>query len=187
MTERLPVFLDIDYIMRDNFLLADLFMQDELRRRLENATYDDLSAIKNHLAIKENAESLSSIFKSGSYDAHVKEKQKNLTYSIVKDTAVELVGEITGVSMVGTFVKAVQQLWKTNGSDEAVERFIDDVHKLSIEAVLSEVIGAKRDPWKHAGKMELAKDIVRAGGSYVKLEELDYFTQDELKEIKEAK
>ncbi|PGA89054.1 hypothetical protein COL91_18560 [Bacillus pseudomycoides] len=163
-------------------------MQDDLRKRLENSTYADLKATKDHLAIKENAESLASIFKSGSYDAHVEVKKKNLTYSIVKDTAVELVEEITGVSFVGIFVKAVQQLWKTPGSEEAVERFIAEIHELSTEAVQSEVIGLKheRDPRKHAGKMELAKDIVRAGGSYEQFERLDIFTQEELKEIKDA-
>ncbi|MDN4873009.1 hypothetical protein QYM23_09085 [Bacillus cereus] len=161
-------------------------MQDDLQKRLETSTYEDLKAIKDHLTIKENAESLSSIFKTGIYEAHVKVKQKNLTYSIAKDTAMELVEEITGVSFARTFVKAIQQISRTSESDPAVEQFIAVVNQIGIKAVLKVVIGLTkpRDTMKHLGKMELAKDIVKTGGEYEKFELLGIFTQDELEEIK---
>ncbi|PGO25236.1 hypothetical protein CN982_21800 [Bacillus cereus] len=186
MTERLPIVLNIEDILKDNFLLADLFMQDDLRTRLENSTYEDLQAIKDHLIIKENAKSFASIFKAGIYEAHVKVKQKNFTYSIAKDTAVELVEELTNLSSIRTLVKAIQQLWRTPESDAAIEKFIDVIDEISLEAVLDIVIGSpeQRDPVKHLGKMELAKAIVKKDGTYEQFERLGIFTQDELEEIK---
>ncbi|HHT7224993.1 TPA: hypothetical protein ACTZ5W_002142 [Bacillus cereus] len=186
MPEPYPISLDIDYILKDNFLIADLFMEEKLRERLINATSADLKAIRIHLADKENAESLASIFKTGSYNAHVEVKKKNLTYSIVKETAVDLAGDFTGLSFVKTLSKAVHQLWETAESEEAVNDFIAKVQELENAAVLLEVIGADRDPRKHPGKMELAKDLVRAGECYKIFEKLDYFTQEELEEIRAA-
>lgn len=186
MPEPYPILLDIDYILKDNFLIADLFMEEELEERLINATHADLKAIRTHLADKENAKSLASIFKSGSYAAHVKLKNKNLTYSIVKETAVDLAGDVTGWSFVKTLSKAIHQLRTTAGSEEAVKNFFAKVQELENAAVLLEVIGADRDPWKHPGKMELAKDLVRAGECYKIFENLGYFTQDELKDIRDA-
>ncbi|SDE58983.1 hypothetical protein SAMN04487777_11726 [Priestia aryabhattai B8W22] len=188
MAERKPVYLDIEYILKDNFLIADLFLQDELREKLEKGVYPDFQALKNHFANEENVKSLASIFKAGLYDEHMKNKRGNHTYSIVKDATIGIAGELSGLGLLEIAFKGVKQLWKEKGSDAEVAKFVEEVQKLSDDSLDSVVVGGvERDYWLYPGQKDLAKRLVQAGVDISVIDQLELFTQEELEDIKNSK
>ncbi|MGG3159777.1 hypothetical protein ABEP50_29495 [Priestia megaterium] len=189
MTERKPIVLDIHDIVKDNHLLADFLMRDDLRERLKNGTYDDFKVLIKHFKNQKNVKSFASIFKSGKYAEYVEDKTKDLTLEIVKDFATELTLDALSVNFVLTLRRALKQLASTHGDEQAVNEFIAELEQYKSISVMDVLVGdpPTNEESEQAGRIDVACKLIEQQAVTIEaIQATRLYTEDDIKIIKAA-
>ncbi|MFE0625323.1 hypothetical protein ACFW1J_28480 [Priestia aryabhattai] len=184
MTERKPLALDIDDILKNNFALADFMLVPELRERLETATVQDLDKLRDYLTDKEKAKKFASVFKSGRYKNYHNAKQSDLTYDMLLNTFKNVSGADTASLLGQAVYKLVRGIEEEN---EIIDEFIEDVESAyliasteTLERELTPELVAKQ------AQIELAAKLLTAGNLTIDaIKKSGVFTEAELKKIQE--
>jgi hypothetical protein len=134
---RVPLVLNVDDVIQNNFLLADYMTIPKFRKQLEQATTQDIRKVMNYFQDESNVRNFASIFKSGLYKEYHNSKNRNTSY----DIAIEAAKEITETGIFFTFYEAVYNLaYNIRKQDQAVEEFVNAINQIHISARLEDLM-----------------------------------------------
>lgn len=131
--DRKDVQLNIDDILENNYLIADLMLVPDLRERLKNATSEDFEKLIAYFEDKDNVEAFAFVL-SDHYENYLKTKSKR-TYDF--KMMIDSLLEIAGWGAYAILMEAAYQLlYNYKKQDKAVEQFIKALESYRIDGVL---------------------------------------------------
>lgn len=190
MKEREGLKLNIDDILENNYLIADLMMIPEMRKRLENATREDIKKISVHFKDKKKVKEFASLLKSGKYEDYCKSKIGDQGYQLLIDS----LKEVAGVGKYEILYKACYSLlYNIENQDNAVEEFIKTLDDFSWDVLLELMEPLEREKnidiekIKKKIKFEIAIKLKEQGVSLDIIKTIGEFTNEEINKINEVK
>ncbi|MGE6551139.1 hypothetical protein ACQKFK_19600 [Bacillus mycoides] len=190
MKKREELKLNIDDILENNYLIADLMMIPEMRKRLENATREDIKKISEYFKDKKKVKEFASLLKSGKYEDYCKSKIGDQDYQLLIDS----LKEVAGVGKYEILYKACYKLLCNIGNqDHAIKEFIKTLDDFSWDVLLELMEPLEREKNIDIGKIkkkikfEVAKKLKEQGVSLDIIKSIGELIDEEINKINEVK